>query len=75
MKKKQYKLESGDISVVLLTETMALYRKKKLIVELTKDEGRDLMICFFDMMGNVNKQQEIKGKRKPKTSKHSKAKK
>lgn len=74
MKQKEYKLTSGDISIVLLKKTMALYLKQKLVVELTKEEGRDLMICFFDMMQATNREQEakkvMKGVKKAKTSKH-----
>lgn len=73
-KTEEIKVSSGDMAIVFLEKTMAVYKNKKKLCELERDDAKDLMICFFDTIDQVNRQEElkkiVKGKRKPKTSKH-----
>lgn len=65
---------SGDISILPTPSKMGIYRKNALILEISKEEAKDLMTCFFEFINMIQVQdtatKAMKGKRLKKTSKH-----
>ena len=70
------KYTNGDITFIPTKEGAAIYNKKNKVLDLSLENAQSLMICFLDFANDMTPRapKVTKGVKKPKTSKHAKAK-